>query len=244
MTLSHGRTLLGVLLLWPGVIGTAHAGQPPIRFSFTYPAQAQAHAHAQLWRWLRREEALMRDAGTAEALAGRREAASSGHPFHPYETVRRWKVITETPRFLSLSVERYDYTGGAHGNTSYASLLWDKIAKERRTSLSLFDPHALRAAVMPAFCRQLDAQRRHKRDGTLGGMAEFNRCIDPIKQAVLLGSSTGSRFNRIGFVVPPYQAGSYTEGMYEVTLPVTATVLKVVKPRWRSYFAVMSPGKR
>jgi len=180
----------------------------------------------------------MRDAGTVQAIASRREATSNGFPFHAYETVQTWKVITETPRFLSLSVERYDYIGGAHGNTSYSSLLWDKTDGERRTSLSLFDPQALRAAVRPAFCRELDAQRRHKRDATLGGMAEFNRCIDPTRQAVLLGSSTGSRFNRIGFVVPPYEAGPYAEGIYEVTLPVTAAVLKAVKPQWRGYFAM------
>ena len=39
-------------------------------------------------------------------------------------------------------------------------------------------------------------------------------------------------------VVAPYAAGPYVEGDYEVTLPVTAKLLALVRPQYRKFFAV------
>jgi hypothetical protein len=55
---------------------------------------------------------------------------------------------------------------------------------------------------------------------------------------VLLGSSNKRRFNRIGLIASPYVAGSYAEGQYEVTLPVTPKVLAAVKPEYKAAFAL------
>jgi hypothetical protein len=54
---------------------------------------------------------------------------------------------------------------------------------------------------------------------------------------VLLGSSDKQRFNRIGLIAAPYVAGSYAEGPYEITLPVTPAVLAAVKPEYKAAFA-------
>lgn len=235
------RSLAAMLIAPVAIAAATPAAQTPIRFTFVYPPQVRAVP--ALAAWFAGEEARMRSAVTAQAVADQRDAVKSGNAFNPYETSRIWKVVTDTPRFLSLSVERYDYTGGAHGMTDYASLVWDKAKRQRRTTLSFFDPAALRVAVTPAFCRRLDAERRAKRGGTLEtGLPEFSRCIDPIESAVLLGSSSHARFDRIGFMIAPYAAGPYAEGVYEVTLPVTAAVLAAVKPEWRPYFKTSTPG--
>jgi len=55
---------------------------------------------------------------------------------------------------------------------------------------------------------------------------------------VLLGSSDRKAFNRIGLLAAPYVAGSYAEGTYEVTLPVTPAVLQAVKPEYKAAFAL------
>ena len=70
-----------------------------------------------------------------------------------------------------------------------------------------------------------------------GSADMFDECIDPVAETVILGSSNGQSFNRIGILVPPYEAGPYAEGDYEVTVPVTSAVLAAVKPEYRSSFS-------
>ena len=54
---------------------------------------------------------------------------------------------------------------------------------------------------------------------------------------MILGSSNGKAFDRIGILVAPYEAGPYAEGDYEITLPVTDAVIAAVKPEYRPSFA-------
>ena len=99
---------------------------------------------------------------------------------------------------------------------------------------------ALSAAIRAPFCAALNQQRAEKRGEPVDPKSkqEFDTCIDPAKQTVILGSTDKAHFNRIGILVDPYAAGPYAEGNYEVTLPVTAAVLKAVKPLYRRAFAV------
>ena len=66
----------------------------------------------------------------------------------------------------------------------------------------------------------------------------FGKCPTLKELTLLLGSSTRRRIDRIGLIADPYVAGSYAEGAYEVTLPVTPTILRAVAPRYRAAFAV------
>jgi hypothetical protein len=86
----------------------------------------------------------------------------------------------------------------------------------------------------------LDRERAKKRGEPVkpGSTDEFDKCIDPVENTVILGSSNRQAFDRIGVLVGPYAAGPYAEGDYEVTLPVTAAVLAAVKPEYRNAFAV------
>ncbi len=54
----------------------------------------------------------------------------------------------------------------------------------------------------------------------------------------LWGSSNRQAINRIGLIADQYVAGSYAEGPYEITLPVTPAVIAAVKPGNRAAFAV------
>jgi hypothetical protein len=66
----------------------------------------------------------------------------------------------------------------------------------------------------------------------------FFPCPPITDLTVLLGSSNKQTFNRIGLIAAPYVAGSYAEGPYEVTLPVTPAVLAAVKPEYKAAFAL------
>lgn len=208
-------------------------------YSFAYSYPAAAARYPALKRWLEADRAALRAKVVRDTAAERREAKQGGYPYRPYDIDQTWQVVTETPRFLSLSGQHYAYTGGAHGNTGSIGLLWDKAAGRRLTPHDLFvSPAALQAALGTNYCRALDKAREEKRGEPVKRGDLFGDCV-PIKDTVvLLGSSNRQRFDRIGLIADQYVAGSYAEGPYEVTLPVTPALLAAVKPAYRSAFAM------
>jgi hypothetical protein len=218
--------------------GPAAAAAPVYKYSYTYPAQARAIA--PLRAWLEADKARGQAKFARQAVAAQREAKKDGFPYRMYDATRTWKLVTDTPRFLSLSRENWEYTGGAHGNTGYDSLLWDKAARVRLQPAAVFNsPKALYASIRKSFCGQLDRARSQRRgEPVVRDKGMFDDCIDPAEQVLILGSSGGGRINRIGFIIAPYNAGSYAEGTYDVTLPVTPAILAQVKPAYRGAFAL------
>ncbi|WP_298812930.1 hypothetical protein [uncultured Sphingomonas sp.] len=146
--------------------------------------------------------------------------------------------MTSTPRFLSLSYKAYSFTGGLHGNLSTGALLWDKAHGARLDPAAVFtSPAALEHAIAPIYCARLKAERArrlapYKDTGDL-----FSQCPPLSDLTLLLGSSDRRHINRIGLIADPYVAGSYAEGQYEVTLPVTPAILAMVKPAYQAAFA-------
>lgn len=227
--------LIGTAML--AVTPTASAQSADYDFAYRYPPQAARIA--PLKAWLEADKAKQRAAIARDAATFRREAKRDGFPFRKYEAQKEWKVVADTPRFLSLSVSDYSYSGGAHGGTASGGLLWDKRSGRRVDPKAVFVSHtALQAAVMPGWCRWMTAERTRRVGGAEGTDAVFGKCPAIKDVTVLLGSSNGRTFDRIGVIADQYVVGSYAEGQYEHTLPVTATVLRVVKPEYRGAFAV------
>jgi len=210
-------------------------------FSFDYSYPAAAAAIPALKALLDQQAAETR----AELATGAREEhkslTGSDMTFHAHSRETAWQVVTDLPGWLSLSATASSFTGGAHPNHWFEAMLWDKVSDRKRAATDLFTSKAaLAAAIQPAFCAELNRQRSKKRGEPVsseGGEEGFDACLDPTAYPLILGSSTGTAFNRIGVLVPPYEAGPYAEGDYEVTLPVTAAVLKTVKPEYRQTFA-------
>lgn len=206
-------------------------------FSYAYPAAAGAIP--ALKSLLDGELEKARTELVSDARQGQADATANGYPFNTYSHSTDWEVVTDLPAWLSMSSLIGFYSGGAHPNYVYDTILWDKIAGKRRAPSDLFaSKAALAAAIRDPFCKELDRQRARKRQGQDlgGGVTEFEKCIDPAEQTVILGSSNGKAFDRIGILVAPYNAGPYAEGSYEVTVPVTQKVLAAVKPEFRTTF--------
>ncbi len=209
-----------------------------LAFRYAYPAQAVAIAPMKAFL-----DGNLEQARRSTMEAGRDDRASAqenGYPYRRHSFEKEWQVVTNTPRFLSLSAETYFYSGGAHGMIAYDAVLWDRTAQERLSPLDVFaSPAALSEAIHGAFCDAIDRQRAQKRGGPVERSdTTFNDCIDPVAQTLILGSSNGRAIDRIGFLIGPYAAGSYAEGSYEVTLPVDPAILAAVKPAYRDAFAV------
>lgn len=208
-----------------------------IDFAYAYPAAAAAIPALRdlLDKDLARQKAdLIRD-----AREGQKDAKESGYPFHAYSHSTDWQVVSDLPGWLSLSTILGYYSGGAHPNYVYDTILWDKAANKRRAPIDLFvSKAALSRAIRADFCTALNQQRSQKRGEPVaaGSTEMFEDCIDPVASTVILGSAGKQGFDRIGVLVPPYEAGPYAEGSYEVTLPVTKSVLAVVRPEFRDAF--------
>lgn len=209
------------------------------QFGYSYPAQAAAIP--ALAARFEADIVSQRAKLAAEAREGRKAAQEGDFPFRPYALEHAWQVVADVPGWLSLSASHYTFTGGAHGMTVFDSLVWDRGAGKALRPADLFaSPQALSAAIRNPFCDALDREREAKRgepvlrdDGNW-----MNACVDPVSQVVLLGSSDRRKFDRIGVLLAPYEAGPYAEGEYEVTLPVTPAVLAAVKPEYRPAFSV------
>lgn len=205
-------------------------------FDYSYPATAGTIP--DLKALLDGELEKARRELKAEATEGQKLAQEGGYPFNPYSHSVEWKVVTDLPAWLSMSTLVGFYSGGAHPNYVYDTILWDRIAGKRRAPIDLFTSKAaLTDSIRTPFCKELDRQRARKREGqNMGDIAEFSECIDPAEQTVILGSSNGKAFDRIGILISPYAAGPYAEGDYEVTVPVTPKVLAAVRPEYRAAF--------
>lgn len=217
----------------------AKQGEAGRDFSYAWPAKVSA-VPALTLRFTAERDALLAEqkADWEESL---REFAGSdcfGCVNRSFE--KTWEVVADLPRFLSLSASFYAYTGGAHGNGAYDALVWDREAEAAFDPKAMFrSPEALQSALGEAWCKALKAERQ-QRLGPDYSDDGFFQCPPVADLTVLVGSSDNKAFNRIGLLAAPYVAGSYAEGTYEVTLPVTPAVLAAIRPEYRAAFA---PGK-
>ena len=147
--------------------------------------------------------------------------------------------MADLPGWLSLSQDIATYSGGAHGNYTRRSLVWDKEADAAMEAIALFaSPKALENALGERFCAELDRERARRRDtgDAQGSNNQFDECPPFDEIEVFVGSSNRRTFNRLTLYAGPYVAGPYVEGAYEVDLNIDSAVLEAVKPEYRTAF--------
>jgi hypothetical protein len=207
-------------------------------FSYSWPAQVEAipalRAH------LAADQAERKRTLAGEAAEARRAAAADPDlRFVPYTLEVEWQVVTDLPGWLSLSQRNSHFEGGAHPKSGFDSRVWDRKAGRALAPRDLFvSAKALDAAIRGPFCDALDRERAVRRGEPVNRASgdDFDACIAPSEQTLILGSTDRKRFDRIGILVSPYAAGPYAEGSYDITVPVTPAVLQAVKPEFRAAF--------
>jgi hypothetical protein len=149
-----------------------------------------------------------------------------------------WTSAGETVRLLSLQNELSTFTGGAHPNTSYDALMWDrKLNRQTSMEALLGGPGKLAALTRTVYCKALDQERMKRREGEKLDLPEFNACPKYSDLAIApVDSNKNGHFEAIDFVASPYLAGPYVEGEYEIRVPVTRKLIAAMKPEFRSSF--------
>lgn len=217
----------------------AAKGEIKREFSYSWPAEVSAIPELAARLTAERDQLLAEQKsdweGALKDFAGEDCTACPSLDF-----ARGWDVVANLPRFLSLSSDSYAYTGGAHGNYWSGAMVWDRQTRTAFDPKTMFRSEAaLQDTLGEAWCKALKAERT-ERIGAEYTDDGFFPCPPIADLTVLVGSSDRKSFNRIGLIAAPYVAGSYAEGSYELTFPVTPKVLAAVKPEFKAAFA---PGK-
>jgi hypothetical protein len=163
-----------------------------------------------------------------------------GFPFHAYASTTAYTTAGQSPRLLSLAVESWEYTGGAHGNGGTSGLLWDRQAKREIKPADLFaDPSNRDRLLTQRWCDALNQAREEKRGQAVGGGGMFDDCPGLDDIAILpTDRDKDGRFETLMLVASPYVAGPYVEGSYEIALAVTPDLLAGLKGEYRPSFEV------
>ncbi|GGD57002.1 DUF4163 domain-containing protein [Erythrobacter arachoides] len=210
-------------------------------FVFEYSWPTEAGEIPALAQWLQARLDRGREALATNARRGRDAARDNGFPFNQYSSDTRWTLVADVPGWLSMSAELSSYEGGAHGNYGFDAIVWDKTENVAREPVSFFtSAEALDSVLGKQLCEALNAERAERRGAPVaeGSDDPFDACVTPDETNVLLGSLRGEKFDTIGIQIAPYIAGPWAEGSYDFSFALDEDVLAIVRPEYRSAFAV------
>jgi len=210
---------------------------------FSYKWSAEAAAVPALDRRFRTDAANQRRKLAAMAAQDRRERLKNKMEWPaPYSFERKWTTAGQTARLLSLSSQTYVFSGGAHGNTNTQPLLWDRrLGREIALDNLLLRSGWWDGAIRKPFCTLLKRERAKRLQEPVTNDI-FSQC-PPLKDVSLTLADTNrnGRLDHVLVTADPYVAGSYAEGIYEISLPLTAAMLARVRPDYRASFEPQPP---
>ncbi|WFU19150.1 DUF3298 and DUF4163 domain-containing protein [Bradyrhizobium sp. CB3481] len=128
-------------------------------------------------------------------------------------------------RYVSIIRADYEYTGGAHPNSSSDTILWDKSAGKRISIRPFFTETADNGPAMKAMRQEVIASLKaeKKKRGAEDLDASAIEAIEPkllkIGPVSLAPSTEQGKSSGLTFHYSPYAVGSYAEGEYIAFVP-------------------------
>ena len=128
-------------------------------------------------------------------------------------------------RYVSIVRADYEYTGGAHPNSSSDTILWDRSAGKRISIRPFFTETADNGPTLKAMRQGVIASlaAEKKKRGADGTDASAIEAIEPkllkIGPVSLAPSTDDGKSSGLTFHYAPYAVGSYAEGEYVAFVP-------------------------
>jgi hypothetical protein len=211
-----------------------HETSDLLGFSYAWPAGAQAvpelAAHLQADMTQAHEAALDE---AREDMASRR---GGGGPFLRHEFSKIWRFAGQADDLVSLTASIETFTGGAHPNHLFESLLWNARAKAPVALDEVLGADAIER-LTPRYCAALDDERQQRGIPIPGDDDIFPRCpkVSDIVVAPVDKDGNG-RFERIEFLLAPYDAAPYVAGAFVLDVPLDADDLAAIPTPGREAF--------
>ncbi len=216
----------------------------PLGFAQTSPdAQVTLSLPEPIKAYPELHERLYKDGETTltafldQAKKDRAEQSADGFPVPAYYQKIEWKISAQSPRLLSIYAEQNDFEGGAHPNTSFRTLLWDKTRAALIPTAELFSPDADLKSVDDYVCQQIEAQRARRTGQPVSESGSgFNCPKFSESRLILVPSTQPGKIGAIDALYAPYDVGPYAEGPYEVRVP-QSQLKGLVAPEYADQFA-------
>ncbi len=152
---------------------------------------------------------------------------------------KQWSTAGQSRGLLSLQYQLGAFTGGAHPNTSYGALLWDRrLVRRNRCRRAVSRGRTLsRRLTRIAYCKALNDERRKRRQGEELERASSANARDmpsspfhPWTRTRMAGST------RLHSSLLPTSRGRMPRESMSSVLPVTRQLIAAIKPEYRASF--------
>ena len=167
----------------------------------------------------------------------------------PFELSLEFKLKHESPEVVVLAVDGSAYTGGAHGTPMIQRWVWLPPQGRLLTAAELFPQEgswrtistSVREQLRNSVVQRMDADKvpaaeRAAVVRSAGAMIDGGTEARPDDFAVFEPVMTADgKIGALRFVFPPYQVGTYADGMHTVELPA-AQLVGLVNPDYRRLF--------
>ena len=196
--------------------------------------KAQPDLHAALYATAVRDLRQFVEGAQAD-----RTEAGTEPGMAPYEKTIEFKPAAETGKLFSLERVDYDYTGGAHGNSLFGGVLWDKALKRQIAVADLFRKGVDSRALDQALCAAINVAKTERSPDAepvaLGG-AQWSCPKALATPFVLTPGTVPGKAGGLTFLIGPYQVGPYAEGPYEIVVP-QSVFRALIAPAYADEFA-------
>lgn len=164
--------------------------------------------------------------------------------FNPYSLIMNWTERYVSDRYLSLLQVAYYYTGGAHGNTGYTSLVWDLSTGEEIGLPDILNNTDDGAPALKAIARRLrealiaeKMTRSYSEEDARNddGLNELKATLEAMRTFAFVPSRTPGKVAGLTFIYGPYYLGSYAEGDYQLFVP-TSVFAEFLTPEFAALF--------
>ena len=229
----------------PGAAATPAEAGAPLAYDSATPyasvvltlppsLKAQPDLHAALYATAVRDLRQFVEGAQAD-----RTEAGTEPGMAPYEKTIEFKPAAETGKLFSLERVDYDYTGGAHGNSLFAGVLWDKALKRQIAVADLFRKGVDSRALDQALCAAINVAKTERSPDAepvaLGG-AQWSCPKALATPFVLTPGTVPGKAGGLTFLIGPYQVGPYAEGPYEIVVP-QSVFRALIAPAYADEFA-------